>query len=235
MRKTWLLLLLLLLCPASVMAESDIDGAPTVEFWEVDAANAYDFRIVVREEYLDVGFPDVEQAFCPASLTVYVKGQREKPLQTIYVIIGMPVDQATQRAYYDSDSIKSLDLNFDGYEDLMVHSNNISLYGGPSYDIFLYDALAGQFVRSPELEELQMSGLGMFDVDAERKILGVASKSGCCVHSYAEYQVVENRPVEVYFYEEALLSPDNYYGFYERHLVNGQWQERRWSALPVDF
>lgn len=95
------------------------------------------------------------------------------------------------------------DFNFDGTEDLAVRNGNESGYGGPSYDVYVYNITRKRFVLSEELTALAHENLGMFNTDAERKRLITYSKSGCCWHLTTEYSVLPQRGLfKVYELEE---------------------------------
>lgn len=95
------------------------------------------------------------------------------------------------------------DFNFDGYEDLAIRNGNESGYGGPSYDVYVYNITRKQFVISDELTALAHENLGMFNTDSERKRLITYSKSGCCWHLTTEYTVLPQRGLfKVYELEE---------------------------------
>lgn len=234
MRKLIIVLALLLLPPVWLLwANDDVPEPLAPLFWDTEACDAYDFAFTLRnDDFGETGYNF--QAACNIQLGIYPKGERQKPLQTLDMTIPLPVNE-NGAVYNDGDSIGCIDVNFDGHGDLVIYSGNLSAYYGPSYDIYLFNSATGRFERSPVLEELQLSGLGMFKVDTERQVLGVYSKSGCCTHYYEEYRLVENVPESVYFQEEVSMGEDELFHYYERELNDGQWQERRWSAMPVDY
>jgi hypothetical protein len=95
------------------------------------------------------------------------------------------------------------DFNFDGTEDIAIRNGNESGYGGPSYDVYVFNSTKKQFVPSEELTTLAHENLGMFNTDAERKRLITYSKSGCCWHLTTEYTVLPQRGLfKVYELEE---------------------------------
>ena len=73
---------------------------------------------------------------------------------------------------------------------MRFRNGNNSSYGGPSYDVYVYNRTHKAFVPSVELTDLATSNLGMFTVDARRKRLIVFNKGGCCIHQTVEYAVV---------------------------------------------
>lgn len=139
------------------------------------------------------------------------------------------------RLYDYQGVINAGDFNFDGQPDFAVQNGNRGSYGGPSYDVFLFDAGRQRFIYSPELSALTLENLGFFDIDGKRKRLITFSKSGCCYHEKSEYVVDANQPIEVKREIEdaaggsgdsdmVLLSTEE--------LVNGQWKTTSSRKVP---
>jgi hypothetical protein len=131
------------------------------------------------------------------------------------------------RLYDEQGAVRFADYNFDGIDDLALCDGRNGGYGSSSYQIYLFSRKTTRFFNSPEFSELGQDGLGMFEVDAKRKILKVLSKSGCCLHMSREYSVVRNRPrliLEVV--EDAAIPNDERVKITTRKLVNGRWQKR---------
>lgn len=57
------------------------------------------------------------------------------------------------------------DFNFDGSEDLAIRNGNQSGYGGPSYDVYVFNRSKNRFVLSEDLTELAYENLGMFQTN----------------------------------------------------------------------
>ena len=89
------------------------------------------------------------------------------------------------------------DFNFDGQQDLAIRNGNESSYGGPSYDVYVFNKTRQQFVPSSELTELAVENLGMFQTDDKRKRLITFAKSGCCFHITSEYAVIPNKGLKL--------------------------------------
>lgn len=118
------------------------------------------------------------------------------------------------------------DFNFDGTEDLAIRNGNESAYGGPSYDVYVYNSTKKQLVFSEQLTNLAVDNLGMFETDHKRKRLITYSKSGCCWHITAEYEVVPNKGLrKVYEFEEDAMNGE-VVTVTTRNLVNNKWQSK---------
>ncbi|WP_281634572.1 XAC2610-related protein [Flavobacterium luteolum] len=118
------------------------------------------------------------------------------------------------------------DFNFDGTEDLAVRNGNNSGYGGPSYDIYVYNSTKRQFVLSSQLTNLVVENLGMFVTDHKRKRLITYSKSGCCWHMTTEYEVVPNKGLhKVHELEEDAMNSE-FVTVTIRNFINNKWQTK---------
>ena len=123
------------------------------------------------------------------------------------------------------------DFNFDGLEDLAVCNGRDGGYGGPSYNVFLFDRGAGKFVESRRLSGLTDAPyLGLFSPDPKKKRLTAHTKSGCCYHETEVYAFIRNRPVLVEkVIEDATLEGGAGEGFVlvtTKRRVGGRWVVR---------
>ena len=115
------------------------------------------------------------------------------------------------------------DFNFDGTEDIAIRNGNESGYGGPSYDVYVFNITKKQFVPSEELTALAHDNLGMFNTDSERKRLITYSKSGCCWHITTEYSVLPQRGLfKVYELEEAATGGEKVI-VTKSEFINDKW------------
>lgn len=116
------------------------------------------------------------------------------------------------------------DFNFDGSEDIAVRNGNQSGYGGPSYDVYVFNSTKKQFVPSSELTSLAYENLGMFQTDHERKRLITFAKSGCCWHITTEYAVIPKKGLQkVYEMEEDATGAGEFVEVTTRNLINNKW------------
>lgn len=215
------------------------NAAPQGHDWKLalrigNAAPGYDFLLDMQ--------PCAEQT-CegPAYLGIQRKGSNHV-MQAIYlpnVFLtrqdnGEPLVNSA-RLYDYQGVINSGDFNFDGQPDFAVQNGNRGSYGGPSYDVFLFDAPRQRFIHSPELSDLTLENLGFFDIDSKRKRLITFAKSGCCYHEKSEYIVKANQPLAVKREiedaaggsgdpEMVLLSTEE--------LVDGKWQTTSSRKVP---
>ncbi len=147
--------------------------------------------------------------------------------QDLYFNLDKSNNPSSKMEMYDEESpVFFGDFNFDGNEDLAVRNGNNSGYGGPSYDVYVYNLTINKFVLSKELTRLASTNLGMFEIDKENKRIITESKSGCCWHQKTGYEVVPQKPLlKVYeLVEDATKGDDNVY-VTEKKFVKGKWQK----------
>lgn len=127
------------------------------------------------------------------------------------------------------------DFNFDGSEDLAIRNGNQSGYGGPSYDVYVYNSTRKQFVLSNELTALAYENLGMFQTDHKRKRIITFAKSGCCWHITTEYTVVPKKGLQkVYEMEEDAMDGE-YVTVTTRNLINNKWASQSKKYKIKDY
>jgi hypothetical protein len=166
------------------------------------ASMTYDFSLSLDEDCS----PDrASLGVCeaPGNLVVFLKGSdvplQRVPLESVDVIVadsGEPLVN-TSHLYDYQGTLEVGDFDFDGHEDFAVQDSEQGPYGGPTFQVFLYQPKTGQFVVADELTELTHSTLGFFQVDEVHERLRTFAKSGCCYHVTEEYRVVRGAPVMV--------------------------------------
>lgn len=118
------------------------------------------------------------------------------------------------------------DFNFDGFEDLAIRNGNNSAYGGPSYDIYLYNKEKKLLLLNKSLTNLVVENLGMFQIDKKRKRIITFSKSGCCWHLTTEYTFIPNKGlVKVFELEEDAQNSD-LVTVSTRKLIKDKWETK---------
>jgi hypothetical protein len=117
------------------------------------------------------------------------------------------------------------DFNFDGTEDMAIRNGNESGYGGPSYDVYVYNMTKKCFVPSEELTTLAHENLGMFNTDSKRKRLITYAKSGCCWHITTEYSVLPQKGLfKIYELEEDATGGEKVI-VTKREFINNKWKK----------
>lgn len=161
------------------------------------------------------GSKAVFQAFHSDDLTMYLD---EKFKPSVNVI----------QLYDEQSPLIFDDFNFDGTEDLAIRNGNYGSYGGPVYDIYVFNQSKNKLVLSQELSALTQENLGMFELDKKRKCIITFNKSGCCYHIRSEYQVVPRKGLLLVreFIEDATSPQGDQVEVTDRNLVNGRWKEK---------
>lgn len=164
---------------------------------------------------LKKGSKAVFQTFHSDELTMYLD-EKFKPSVNVIQLYG------------EQSPLIFDDFNFDGTEDLAIRNGNYGSYGGPVYDIYVFNQSKNKFVLSQELSALTQENLGMFELDKKRKRIIAFNKSGCCYHIRSEYQVVPRKGLLLVreFIEDATSPKGDQVEVTDRNLVNGKWKEK---------
>jgi hypothetical protein len=135
--------------------------------------------------------PDSPLDFTEVSRKLQVNLGGPKPQTFSVEADGVPTICSSELAV----PLEKGDFNFDGAEDFAVPLDQTGPYGSVTYRVFIFDKAATQYVEAPGLSVLTQQFMGIFAVDAKRKLLQVASKSGCCIHYSSEFAVDGLKPV----------------------------------------
>lgn len=122
----------------------------------------------------------------------------------------------------DTHTFVLSDVNGDALDDLMVWSGRDGAYGGPSFDVYLFDAAGPGFRLSQPWSELTVGYLGLFGVQDGK--IRTTSKSGCCIHVYETYLVENNLPKLIERVTEDATKEDDLQTTTER-LIDGALKE----------
>ncbi|MGN6085867.1 lysozyme inhibitor LprI family protein [Trinickia sp.] len=176
----------------------------------------------------------------PAQLLIYAKGQ-SKLAQTINlanVFVTLPRNGdgplVNSAQLYDYQGVLNVgDFNFDGNEDFGIQTGNEGSYGGPSYDVYVFDPKTARFVYNDAMSELILETLGFFDVDPVHKRIHTWAKSGCCYHEATTYRVERDAPVAVARHIEDAQGSGDKMKVTDEALVNGKWRSKvHYEPMP---
>lgn len=161
-----------------------------------DGSVLYDAQLIVKN-------CDKDECSGSAKIMLFKKGNK-RVFQTLTSNdLNFYLDKAHQpsvniiQLYDEQSPLIFDDFNFDGQQDLAIRNGNESSYGGPSYDVYVFNKTRQQFVMSSELTKLAIESLGMFQTDDTRKRLITFAKSGCCFHVTSEYAVIPNKGIKL--------------------------------------
>ena len=204
-----------LLCCSSAFAQGKFDITNASRFFDVKIA---------------VDSCSDSECSGKASFSFYKKGA-PRPYQVINVPdTYMELEQRGKPAVnvtllYDKQSAINVgDYNFDGMEDVAICTDaRGGSYGMPSYSVYLASKSAGKFVYSPGLSALGKH-LGMFQLDAKKRVLRTFDKSGCCWHIAEVFDVVNNRPRKIKEVIEDALTATARVKVTTKTLVHGRWR-----------
>lgn len=176
-----------------------------------------------------------------AKITLYQKGTQHivqafnSDELTIYLDKNLKPSVNVIQLYDEQSPLVFDDFNFDGTEDLAIRNGNYGSYGGPVYDVYVFNKTKKKFVLSEELSNLTQENLGMFQVDPKHKRIITFNKSGCCYHITSEYQVVPHKGLVLVrdFEEDATSVQGEKVKVTERNLIHGKWKVKT-KYYPID-
>jgi hypothetical protein len=136
---------------------------------------------------------------------------------------GQP--EVNRTMLYDKQSAVNVgDFNFDGMEDVAICDGNNGPYGMPSYKVYLSSKAAKKFVYNAAFTK-SLIGLGMFEVDKDKKQLTTFNKSGCCWHITERYDVVAGKPRKIFEEtEDATIADQTKVKITTKNFVAGKWK-----------
>jgi hypothetical protein len=121
----------------------------------------------------------------------------------------------------------SVDLNFDGHEDIAIVDGKDGGYSSTSYSIYLYDDRRHRFIYSRRFSKLAHGVyMGMPEPDAKKRTLYVFWESTCCEH-FQEWYHVDNgtlRLVKKVSNWENPMSDPGFNVTETRTLIRGKWR-----------
>ncbi|GLQ46720.1 hypothetical protein GCM10007862_17710 [Dyella lipolytica] len=100
-----------------------------------------------------------------------------------------PLTEGGERGTY---SFLLSDVNGDGNDDLIVWTGRDGGYGGPSFDVYLFNAAEHKYVYSQAYSDLTVGSIRLFTVE-NGKVRTIV-KDGCCTHIFETYQVESDEP-----------------------------------------
>lgn len=145
---------------------------------------------------------------------------------------GKVIANVKQLPYGEQSSIMHEDYNFDGKKDFALMDGQNSCYHGPSFRIYL--AAGSGFTFSPAFTKLAQENCGMFEIDRDRKRISTMTKDGCCWHEFAEYTVINNRPVVLKKVEESVNANGVTVDYVEENRVGGRMVRKTYSSLMAE-
>jgi hypothetical protein len=227
-RSFWLNLLILFLFGRISYAQETIEIK--------NASSEYDLKVQVKACGGEEQDNQPDKCGGPGRVSIYRKGAKT-PFQVLS-LSAIEIDKGqlaydpelareSRKIYDDEYSFIFGDFNFDGMKDLAVCNGRNGGYGAPSYNVYLFNSGTNRFIENRRLSELTEGVyLGLFFVDAKKRLLVAFSKSGCCYHETEKYHVVANRPVLVEKITEEVNDDGDFMVITTRRLVNGRWVKR---------
>lgn len=191
------------------------------------ASDQWDFVLGVAKCNLDPSYPTCEG---PGTLDIFKKGSGELfqriTMENMFIELNKKGETTVNLVEVYGENNSGLvidDANFDHHADIILRNGNNGAYGGPSYDVYLFDVEKQQFTLNAPLTELASSNLGLFEIDGKRKTITTSTKSGCCWHQSSTYQIANNKPVLIAETTEEYSEEKKAMVATTRELVGGKW------------
>ncbi len=151
-----------------------------------------------------------EDFYKKGSITIYDKKTNKELIKVLSDKISLDLHEGKIKAnilelpYGEQSLIIYDDFNFDRIKDFAIRDEQVSCYGGPSFNVFL--SQNGEFILNQDFTRLAHEYCGMFQVDSKEQKIHTMTKSSCCWHQYSEFIVDNNIPVAQKIVEVELLS-----------------------------
>ncbi|MFJ5379703.1 lysozyme inhibitor LprI family protein [Pectobacterium sp. CHL-2024] len=191
------------------------------------ASDQWDFVLGVAKCNLDPSYSTCEG---PGTLDIFKKGSGELfqriTMENMFIELNKKGETTVNLVEVYGENNSGLvidDANFDHHADIILRNGNNGAYGGPSYDVYLFDVEKQQFTLNAPLTELASSNLGLFEIDGKRKTITTSTKSGCCWHQSSTYQIANNKPVLIAETTEDYSEEKKAMVATTRELVGGKW------------
>ncbi|MBN3116374.1 DUF1311 domain-containing protein [Pectobacterium brasiliense] len=191
------------------------------------ASDQWDFVLGVAKCNLDPSYPTCEGL---GTLDIFKKGSGELfqriTMENMFIELNKKGETTVNLVEVYGENNSGLvidDANFDHHADIILRNGNNGAYGGPSYDVYLFDVEKQQFTLNAPLTELASSNLGLFEIDDKRKTITTSTKSGCCWHQSSTYQIANNKPVLIAETTEEYSEEKKAMVATTRELVGGKW------------
>ncbi|MCY9849756.1 lysozyme inhibitor LprI family protein [Pectobacterium jejuense] len=201
------------------------------------ASDQWDFVLSVATCDLDSSYSTCEG---PGTLDIFKKGRGDLfqriTMENMFIELNTKGEVTANLVEVYGENNSGLvidDANFDHHADIIVRNGNSGAYGGPSYDVYLFDVEKQQFTLNASLTELASTNLGLFDIDEKSKVITTFTKSGCCWHQWSAYQIANNQPVLIAETTEAYSEEKQAMVATTRELVGGKWKVKE-EIVKID-
>ena len=191
------------------------------------ASDQWDFVLGVAKCNLDPSYSTCEG---PGTLDIFKKGSGELfqriTMENMFIELNKKGETTVNLVEVYGENNSGLvidDANFDHHADIILRNGNNGAYGGPSYDVYLFDVEKQQFTLNAPLTELASSNLGLFEIDGKRKTITTSTNTGCCWHQSSTYQIANNKPVLIAETTEEYSEEKKAMVATTRELVGGKW------------
>jgi hypothetical protein len=182
---------------SSTTAPTSTETIPTTDINEQQ--NEYKVDEFSEDYYGLVHIESNEDFYKKGWIAIYDKRTNKELIKVLSDKISLDLHEGKIKAnilelpYGEQSLIIYDDFNFDKIKDFAIQDEQVSCYGGPSFNVFL--SQNGEFVLNRDFTRLAHEYCGMFQVDDKEQKIYTMTKSSCCWHQYSEFIVNNNIPV----------------------------------------
>lgn len=167
------------------------------------------------EYYGRLYISDTSEVFSKGWVAVYSKSNDSELIKVKSNKLAFTLHDGEVRAnivdapYGEQSVLIYDDVNFDGEKDFVLSNGHYSCYGGPSFDVYLFND--GKFIYNADFSKLSNEYCGMFGYDKNTKRLTTFAKDGPVSYQLCEYAVENNLPKVVRIEERVSWNTYPYY------------------------
>jgi hypothetical protein len=144
-------------------------------------------------------------------------------------VLDEVIGNAVYNQMMDTMGLHVVDVDFDGYKDVIILNTFGGAHSNTWYDCWLWNPETSSFVKSKSFSDICNPGL-----DPEKKYIYSTGGSGAGNHEWDIYQFIDGEFVITFslaYYESV---NDGSYNFTEQELVNGKMKIVRDDAIQAD-
>ena len=172
--------------------------------YDVDDDKAYEeYKTFPEVRYYEFTKANIEMYVRPASFTWEVEQIGEEETIEWNITVKRIADGYTQKIHMAKDETCSLlpsennmvrieDVNFDGYDDIIIHKGNFGAQGASGYETYIWDESAKELIHEESFFDILNP-----EIDYERKLIAGSRRENSMEHEYYVYKFQNEEFVNV--------------------------------------
>lgn len=119
----------------------------------------------------------------------------------------------------EDNMVEIRDVNFDGYEDVMIHKGNYGAQGTKIYEAYIWDEQSKKLVRKESFNLIPNP-----EIDYDNEVVLGENRENSSTHDYFVYKYENSKYVKTDMMTVIIKEDGNMF-ITEKKLVNGEWKE----------